>query len=334
MLRRTSTWKPKGKYPARRRYTRRRGSGFARKKYDVITLFNDLHAWNGLPGDVGCGPLSLSPCGFSTGDCGAPSTNPESPVPGCCHNFALFELVSNSTLESFFQDRVTVVRMFGDLYYQEVLNLPYGLSLCEAPYNPLTAVEIDQYVARYMLQVNWGLRKYKLTMSPTEIPTDDVASPQFVYDSTETPWIWQREKVWRPHERRQTMYDRCGTKLGVRDNTGQAGYTVPPGTSGTIATYNVPAESSPGAQELVDCTEYCQNQRLTIDASAPPFMHWRFNVRKHITLRGDEALHLAAFVRHPAAPGNTIGWNCHPSLLNEGWTGNFYLRIRAVVRLN
>lgn len=332
MIRRSNRWS-KSRKPFRRRFSRGR-TGFARKKYDVITLFNNLHAWSSAPEDVACGPEIIQPCGHSTSDCGPDNDQPQS---HCCDNFALFQLVSNGVLESFFQDHVTVVRIFGDLYYQTLLQFPVGLSLCESvTANPQTALDMDQYVVRYMEQITWGLRKYNITMDPAEqtAGNGDTASPQFVYDSTETPWIWQRNKVWRPREEHSDSFHACSSLLGFRDGTSQNGYTVPPGTSGTISTYNVPAETSPGVAVQVPCDEFCTDRTRATVAAAPPLHHWRFNVRKHITLRGADALHLGCFVRHPAAPGNTLGWNCNPTFINEGWTGNVYLRVRAVVRLN
>lgn len=299
----------------------RRRPGFARKKYDLINLFDTVSTGSG---QQGCPWQTAQPCGFTTGECDVASTE----VPGCCNTIITFELVSQATLQSFFQDNVTIVRLFGDMYYQDLVSLPVGAQRCSANQN--TQLDPEQYALRYALMLEWGLRKDSAADDPGDV---DTISPGDIFDRTETFWYWKRSRLWQPRLWRSFGTVEDGMPLGVCSNTHQDSYIVPAEASGSQPTFTVPAESTQCTIQNFPTQEVCPRTHQQ-HYQEPPLMHFTMNLRRHIKLRRDDRLHLQCQVKHPARPGFTEGWNCNHNFLNEGWTSNVKARVTALVQLN
>lgn len=298
--------------------------GFARKKFDWITLFDTVSTGSG---DQGCGWATASPCGFSTSDCAQATTG----VPKCCNTIITVELMSQATLQSFFQDRVTIHRLVGEIYYQESVNLPIGAQRCLPSTGAITFVDPEQYALRYASALELGIRKDSAADDPSDT---DVISPGDIFERTETFWYWRRNRLWHPRLSRTHGNLQQGFPYAVCANTSQASYVVPAEASGSQPTYTVPAESTTCTQWSVDPGENCVAQYDEYHYQEPPLMHWKLRLKRHILMRRDDRLHLQIQVQHPPRIGWTDGWNCNSTFLNEGWTSNLKVRVNALVRLN
>lgn len=313
-------------FGGRRRFVRRRFS-LAHKKFDWVTLFDTLSTGAGAQG---CGWQVTTPCGFTTGDCGVPSPGPPV-VSGCCNTITTVELMSQATLQSFYQDRVTIVRLNGDLYYTELVNLAVGAQRCLQSTGGATFLDDEQYALRYALQVDWGIRKDHASDDPSNV---DVVSPGDIFDRTESYWYMRRNRLWIPRRTWTRTSLLQGSPIGICSNTSQAGYVVPAEASGSQPTYNVPAESTTCTEVDMPVDEACGTGWRSFTHPVPPLMHWRIRSKRHIVMRRDDRLHLQFQVNHPPRPGFDTGFNCNPTFLNEGWNGEFQIRIDALVQLN
>lgn len=319
------------KFPLRRRFARpasrfrapfKRRFSPARSRFDWVNLFDSISSGSG---QQGCGWGTASPCGWSTGDCS------DLTPPGCCQTIITFELMSQATLQAVFQDNVTIVRLVGDLYYQESVNLPIGSQRClSSTGQPF--LDEEQYALRYASQLDWGLRKDSAVDDPQDA---DVVSPGDIFDRTESYWYWRRSKLWHPRLSRTLRTQDNDWPIGVCSNTsGGALNVVPAEASGSQPTYNIDTRVSTTCSEVdAGNHEVCPRQH-DLHYQEPPLHHWRFNLRRHIRMRRDDRLHLQLQVAHPPRIGWTTGWNCDTTLLNEGWTSNAKIRVQALLRLS
>lgn len=341
------------RFPFRRRsrFSKRGFRPFAarvRPKYDKVVLFSTLQgdftegailssAGGGLVAP--CGPVVLTHCnadGTTCHECATPPC-PDGP-PVCCNQLLTARLITNSTLETFFQDRVTIVRLYGDVWCKSLapvdgLGIP---QLCSANSGLPTA---SQYVARYAEQWSLGLRKFNTTEYPWDreanfgnppSETNDFSTQLYNYDWTEPRWLWQRHSYWQPSWRVQEQFLLPGSIVGCCSTTsGGALNTIAEG-SGTIDTRIT--SSGCGA---CNTSEGCPQEYKVIDVPTPPTHHYRLNVKRHIALRGDDNLDLQIGVRHPSTYSNVTGWGCDSTLTNERSTNyQIHIRIGAVLRLN
>jgi len=336
----------RSRFPRRRSSFRRtRGSSFARKKYDKVQFFNNLNQdlTNSINPNFGCESSLFVNCREALGDCG-----PADPgVIHCCSSTATFLLVDNTGLNisvvendvgsvRSYGGTVTVVRIYGDIYFRSLLAFPTGSDQCLVNSPPT----IEQYGRRYGEMWTWGLRKFNITDSAfINSPVGpslaiDFADLNSGWDWTEEKWLWQRRNFWAPTLERSQVKIVPGAPIGVCSNTHRAGYVVPATASGSQPTYNVPAETTDCGVQTIG--EDCFDIYRGLQVREPPWHHIRVNIRKHITLRGDERLDLQCGVRHPAMPGSTTGWGCQDL---SGFPGEFanyrvFMRLAGVVRLN
>lgn len=327
---------------------------FARQKFDRIALFNNFNA--GATGDgtmvgnalafcapistVACSPLDNPPfCGPLT-DCGSLSGDPPDLTCGCCVTETQFNLFNSDTVQSFYQDNVTMVRMYGDIWYRALVAFPFGTERCTIGGNALNQYD-ELYKEAYAEQWSWSMRKHLRTQDQlTETSPLDAASPIYNYDWTESspPWLWQRMQYWTPKGIRTSMQMSGDSFYGVCSNTAQAGYTVPAEASGSQPTYNVPAESTT-CQSISAALEACPQLFNGVQTNEPPWHHLRIRFRKHVKITRDEDLNLSCHVRHPQL-SVLGGWNCLPKssfpAFSRAFDVNyqFYVRLAAVVRLN
>lgn len=339
--------------PFRRRAFRsssRRSSpsrSFARKKYDRIVFFNNMNAGpnltTGVSGNASCGPIETSACSFQdnppfcgpASECG-PLETPSEPPCLCCVTKVNFLLVNNTTLESFFQDNVTVVRMYGDIRYRAVLGQPFGGEYCTIPGKDIRDY-FEFYGSAYAEHWNWGLRKHLRTQGLDETSPVDNASPIFDYDWTESspPWIKQWNKTWFP---RITHTNSLMSKDSILNGcTTIPGYIVPPWVTGTSPGYVVPPSSC--VPYSVGENGVCPQSVNTVTTQDPPWHRMRFSVKRHIKMVRDQDLVLSCAIRHPqlAVVG---GWPCidpafFPNIARAfDVSYQFFVRIAGVVRLN
>jgi len=342
--RRNSRWSPGRKRPFRPR----RGPGFARQKFDKIVLFNNLNAGpnlDGISGNAVCAPAETPSCS-PTAD--PPNCGPESVcgpsesgvICRCCVTKANFLLVNNNTLQSFYQDSVTIVRMYGDIYYRAVLGWPFGAERCAFDGSTLNAYQ-ELYTEAYAEQWHWNLRKHERTQSNDETVAADGASTMFNYDWTESspPWLWQRNKMWFPKEEQVNGQWSFDSFLGICSDTENPGVVVPPTVTGNNPGWIEPPTVTNCVPMTLNEAGICPVKYNEIVTTKPPWHHLRLSSKKHIKMVRDQDLMLTCAVRHPqlSAAG---GWPCidkatFPTFLRAFDTSyQFYVRIAAVVRLN
>jgi len=344
----------KRKFGTRRRTFRRRFrpfSGRVRPKYDRLSLFNTLQgdvtqgaleAGNPDGTIMACGPIVSPECSQSILDC-TPCVTPPCATPVCCAKTTTIRLVSQALLQAFFQDRVTIVGLYGDVWCRSLINMPFGDQLCS---NDPGFPTVSQYLARFAENWNVSLRKMNQTQSAVARPEPilpgipDFSTPLYDYDWTEARWLFQRNRYWAPRETRWETRTAQGSKIGCCGNTsGGALNVVPPEASGSQPTYDIDTRVHTECEPCTADVEGggCADLSRTISAPAPPWHHFRIRVRRHITLRSDETLDLQIGRRHPPVyPGSVIGtpgWGCDDTL-NQASTMIMHVKIGAVVRLN
>lgn len=348
------------RFPFRRRSTfgRRRFRPFAarvRPKYDRVVLFNTLQGdWNqgetvtnpDSPGLIlPCGPIVLPHCnGGQSTNC-APCVDPPCQLPTCCSTQLTLRLISNSILESYFQDRVTVVRLFGDIWCRtSVFPQGVGTDLCSPSSQ---APGIEDFMIRYAEEYSVSLRKF----GQTEYPYDrdsvstrpssflDESTPMVNYDWSEARWLWQRYRWWRPTPEMVENRTVSGSIQGCcPDVTG--GSLLNPLELGTG---NIDTSVTTSCNPCQPTSEGgCLDLRREWRVRLPPTHHFRLGVKRHIALRADENLDLQIGVRHPTAIsefGGSTGWGCGDQGASNGTEAdvtNYYIhaRIGAILRLN
>lgn len=337
-------------FRTRRRTFRRRRPHFARQKFDRVQIYNNLNQeLTNLGGAQNtCESNVFTNCRESEGDCA-----PTDGVAHCCASTATFTLLRNSTspgpqiIENInnlrgYGGTVTLVRIYGDIWFRSHLAFPTGGDLC-LPQSPPT---LEQYARRYGETWHWGLRKYNETMAEQNSDSDtaaDVANAWYGYDWTEAKWLWQRRKFWAPIITQQNFFLQDSTVIGVCANVtgtgGGGGSLVNSLASGTgnintdVSDIDVHTTCNP----VFYSPEGCDKHYQVLQAREPPWHHVRVSIKKHITLRADERLDLQCGVRHPAMPGNVTGWGCAD--ITGGFTGEnanyrVFMRLAGVVRLN
>lgn len=351
MFRRKSFLRPRRRFFRRRFHRRPR---LARSRFDRVVLFNNLQGdftqgatiYTGAGGTGGqilpCGPIILTHCNSAGGAC-ATCESPPCELPECCSQLVTLRLLSNDQLESTFNDQVTVVSIFGDLWYRtEVLlqNIGRPCSSASAEAFP----NLQEYVSRYAEQWSLGLMKFNQAQQPfdrdaaADIPVNffNLTTPLFSYDWTENRWLWQRARFFQPVETAQDFWITEGSKIGCVGNTsgGDSENDLSEGT-GIINTHITTSIQNC----TVDATESCTSwQQRSFSARLPPMHHTRLAIRRHITLRADDNLDLQIAVRHPTrVPVSGAGWGCNePAFSHEAGSTNYqiFARIGAVLRLS
>jgi len=329
---------------------------FARQKFDKIVLYNNLN--QELTDSVidddpittgGCGPNIIVGCSQASG--GAPC-GPE-PQANCCTNTATFELMKNiggqvtvAGVPTFPEGvpglrsllgNVTLVRIYGDIWWRTLLGFPEGLTRCEA-----NSLFNNQYARRYGETFWWGLKKLRLTDTPFSAVTgsdegvQDFTNAWYGYDWTESHLLWQRRKFWAPIITRADVLMPFGAVAGVCSNTsGGANNIVPPIASGSQPGYFIDTSVSTTCSPQFLGGESCVKQFDVTTMREPPWHHLSVNIKKHITMRQDERLDLQMGIRHPAMPGNQTGWGCDTAQWpGENSNTNVFMRLAAVVRIN
>jgi len=351
-----------GRRPLRRRSFSR--GKFARQKFDRIVLFSNLNVGLQVPQPVGgenvngntiftCSPLEVGGCSkralpdpFCGPDTICGTVNNEPVECACCTNQVNFTLINNDTLESYYQDSVTLVRTYGDIYFRAIVASPFNEEYCTLMGQDLRLFN-TLYRTSYAEQWHWSVRKHLRSQADSaagELSPFDAASPGYSYDWTESspPWLWQRFKMWYPRNERMFWSKSRDSVYGIcSDVSGGATNIVPPIASGSQPGYIIDTNVS------TDCTivapdegGICPEMFAGEKINEPPWHHMRFRLRKHVKMQRDQDLNLICQVRHPAI-SIAGGWPCIPDdAFGPRFTRGgdvsyqFYVRIAAVVRLN
>lgn len=337
---------------------RRRAPGFARQKFDKIVLMNNLQpgpvqsfgGFSGLTGNAFCGPFETGSCGRKieptqcgpTSNCGSTDIpEPNTPVPcQCCTTQMQFVLVNNDTLQSYFQDSVTIVRMSGDIWFRSLVATPFGGEYCTLDGPTLRAFD-DIYSSSYAEHFVWSMRKHERTQSQDETLSIDPASPIFNYDWTESspPWLWIRNKMWFPHHIRQIGGSSRDSVYGICSDTSNPGVIVPPTVTGNNPGWIEPPTTTDCTIVAPNEVGICPVKTWGYTTQEPPWHHLRIRSRKHIKMVRDQDLMLNMDVRHPQLT-NLGGWPCIdpavlPAFARLGDVSyQVFIRIAATVRLN
>lgn len=317
---------------------------FARASYDKIVLFNNLNGGqntlsDGTTPNFNCGPITKNLCGFQDGDCGGTTACGESP-PGtpvtcnCCENVLELNLVSNTTLESFYQDSFTIVSLYGDVYFRNNLAAPRASQLCNPANDLFWSVYANTYRESYFL----GLRKHLLSQDTVEQDLDPAnLTTDFDWLESSPPWIWNRSGVWGPREKHNQTRLTQGSIIGTCSDT----------SGGSLLNALVGGTGNINTQVTTTCdvkqapSEGCPQVFNAIEVDMPPWHHYRLRIRKHIRMQRDQALNLHLDMRLPSALDGFPAFNCFdPGIL--GWgpgvnnivTWECYARIGATIRLH
>lgn len=346
------------RWPIRRRFgSRGRFRPFAKRvrpKYDRISLFNTLGGdrtegviLNGDPDGqlLPCGPIVSPECSQTAADC-APCAEPPclDRIPVCCAKVTTMRLLNQTTLQDYFQDRVTVVSLYGDVWCRSFVPLRTGAQLCSSA---TELPSLEQFYARFSENWNVAIRKMNQTQQelvtsadPADFtPIKDFATPLYDYDWTEARWLYQRNRFWAPKPKRTEEWLTMGSQMGCcPDVHGGATNVVPPIASGSQPTYDINTNVSTSCNPCLATTESCPSLIRHFEVDEPPWHHFRIRVRRHISLRADEMLDLQVSRRHPVmypSGANPSGWGCGGDALPpETSTMIIHVKMGAVVRLN
>jgi len=297
--RRTFTRKP---FRRRSRFGKR---PMARANFDKITLFNNLDAqFNGecqpeaIPGcsrfDPSCGNTGPTTCldrdGNTAPSLGAPGGNCR-----CCVNLLEYNLMSNSVLEQFYQDRVTLMRIYGDVFWRVVPSYPVTEEC-----NPgIAKIWLREFIQSFGYQWNMSIRKKLFTQAQiAPVPgfeNFDASSPIFGYDWTESspPWNLQRSGVWMPRPELTRTDMAQGSIVGVCSDV-SGGSLLNPLTSGTG---NINTSIDTSCSVIQAPLEGCPQTVNGVKASLTPWHHLRIRHKRHIVMARDQALNLVLAVR-------------------------------------
>lgn len=299
--------------PFRRRFRGGSRRPLARSSFDKITLINNLDGqFNGI-----CYPLTAVGCSRQTsflqpdplcGDIG-PATcllpdgtvaNPINDQLGtgncrCCVNNINLNLINNATLESFYQDRITLMRIYGDIWFRVVPFAPV-VEECEYGVMKRWMQLYDQY---FGYQWHASMRKRLESQNfDNANPDFDSSSPVYGYDWTESspPWNWQRTGLFMPrpeltyHSMNQSsLVGVCSVVTGTN-----------PGATSTVCTpFQAP-------------TEGCPQIFNGLNVRTPPWHHMRLRIRRHIVMQRDQALNVQLAIRmiDRSAGINLGSWAC------------------------
>lgn len=302
--------------PFKRSRFHRRGSRFAKKKYDLVTLvdtFETCTPSTTLGCDQGNNP---SPCGPGVAD--------------CCVTGITAPIISNKRLQGSgppnvgsatvgLVDDVRIVRLIGDIWIRDVINYEGYLDNCTAAGNQPS---LQDYVENYALLLRLGIHRAYASQSGLDgaDPAFDESNPAVLFDWTESRWLWLRQVYWEPTPRFGTTRMRGGSILGPCSNVhGGADNIVPPEASGSQPTYDIDTRVS------TDCTfptapnEGCLSKSDYAEAQPPPLFHFRFSLgirqKRGLRLRDDEQLNLQIGWKHPVSTkqvdGSNKGWGCN-----------------------
>lgn len=311
--------------PFRRRF--RPFAGRVRPKYDRVSLYNNMHDLINPP-VYNCGPSNIVGCSAELTETGFPChTDPGSLH--CCSNTATFALMTNESLQTLFQDNITIVRLFGDIYTRVKLNFPTGDSKCD-PLHPLSSP--GTYASNYAEQWHLGLHKAYRSQELNPTVDTDSANPLYNYDWTEARWLWQRNKFWCPVLKRERVDRFRGSIIGVCNDV-SGGSLLNPLDLGT-GNIDTSVSTECCTQVCVAPNEGCAPEYYVQSANEPPWHHFRFSVKRHIRVKADTDLNLQVGLRHPAI-NNVSGWACDPATAAaRAYNIQYYVKIGAVIRLN
>lgn len=338
--------------PFRRRFRRGRRP-VARSSFDKITLFSNLDGRFGGR----CTPTSFQGCSrldtFTTDPaCGVPGPTDcllydgsvAQPIVAdsgncrCCADVLNLNLVNNAILETFYQDRITIQRMYGDLFFHIRPTLPNRVTY-ECTSNVYRRW-LQLYAGTFAYQWHASIRKKLLSQDPAEIQNDP-ASPLYGYDWTESspPWNWQRFGFWEPRTIENYSVMNQGSIVGVCSDT-SGGLAVNTLTNGsgiidtaidtTCTTVQAPPEGCP---QIFD----------GLSIMMPPWHHLRLRTKRPIVMQRDQSLNLTLATRMVDKTATEIGsWACldnsgEPAPLNDligDYRVEVYARIGATIKYN
>lgn len=326
-------------------------AGRVRPKYDRVSLFNTLQGdftqgdiINGAPDGLlsPCGPIVTPECSTDGTICGPCTTPPCVVTPVCCAKTTTIRVVNQGVLQNFFQDRVTIVSLYGDIWCRSLINLGTDSQLCSSD-----PISLGQYYARFA--EHWSIGVRKMNQSQAESPPNpgqftapilDYGTPLYDYDWTEARWLMQRTRFWAPRPRRTDVRTVTGSQMGCCGDVNQAGYAVPAEATGNQPSYNVPALDTSCNPCQAFAEGSCPDLKREFQVDEPPWHHFRIKIRRHITLKADEVLDFQIGRRHPTMypggnPAGNTGWGCGGDTFpGESSTMIIHARLGAVLRLN
>lgn len=243
------------------------------------------------------------------------------PLDGCCTDIVRIEIIGNQTLQDQFSDRASVVRVFGDLWFQ-----PYMGTLTSVVDLAAWVVYLNA-VQRFL-----GIRKGEITSQAPELPTLDIWDSAFS-DLSEGRWF----KTWQQFLNPQQFQDislgnneDSGFSLHLPVATNDTHTFVVPGTpacnSLASGTGNVCIET----ETDIDCFECGQSLDIgqinfsQSSAKIAPAWHVHIDFKKRIPLRENEGLYLVYNQRHYQSAGQPAA--------QDSFTG-IYGNLRALIEM-
>lgn len=327
----------------------------ARSHFDKITLFSNLDgAFSGR-----CSPTAFQGCSrldtFTTDPaCGVAgptgcllydgSVAPA--LPGaldgqncrCCGDVLNINLVSNAILETFYQDRITIQRMYGDLFFHIRPTLPNrGTYECASD---VYRRWLQLYAGTFAYQWHVSVRKKLLSQDPTQV-ANDPSSPLYGFDWTESspPWNLQRMGYWEPRLGQNYSVMNQGSIIGVCSDT-SGGLAVNTLTNGSgIIDTAIDTTCTPVTAPAEGCPQIFDGLSILL----PPWHHLRIRTRRPIVMARDQSLNLTLATRMVDKTATEIGsWACldnsgEPAPLNTligDYRVEVFARIGATIKYN
>lgn len=320
---------------------RRRGAPVARASFDKVVLYNNLDAtWND---SNNCSPLIIPNCS-SRGDtpqCGADTTtcgpNGDQQCT-CCLNTTSFNIFSNDVLQSYWQDSVTIVRLYGDMWVQTQLVPPVGTLQCQTDARAWRELFSVAYAEHYSIAIRKHLRTQDATRTGL-YPSSDLATPLVNYDWTESSpsWLYQRTKFWAPTAEYAGFIEPNDSFRAYPCGAGGSVLNPLELGTGNIDTHITCGctNCTPGGQEVL-----CGEARNGMSVKLPPWHHFRFSIKRHIRMQRDQDLELQLAMRNPQN-SSLFAWSCFPDstlpTLTGGWQATqskVFLRLACTLRLH
>jgi len=252
-------------------------------------------------------------------------------------------LISNATLESFYQDRITLQRIYGDIWWRVVPAYPQ-LEECEPNIARTWLILFRQYFGyQWSMAIRKRLETQVNTVPGTGFAPDfDVANPISGYAWTESSprWNWQRSGLWLPRGELSTDVLTQGSIIGVCANTSGGALLNPlVAGSGNINTA-ITTSCAPATAPLEGCPQIFAGQKVQF----PPWHHQRIRIKRPIVMARDQGLNVTLGVRlvdRDGIGGNgswaCLDWSALPAPLNDimgRYNIELYSRIGATIKYN
>lgn len=199
---------------------------------------------------------------------------------GNCQNNFTVELLSNDSVQQLFGDNTAIVGMSGSILWQ-----PYYPAPNECDDGSL-AIWMDS-VIESMVHLRAGLFK---TPTSAGLPDGMELVPSNSFDWAETRWLREWNHVWTPMPHHFTKATHPQNSfLGICPDVLRDSYTVPPTSSGSQPTYNVP-ELNTTCLNITAGGEDCFNGVVTQHVRAHPWWRQSLRSKRRIVMKDSDEL--------------------------------------------